>query len=64
MLSQIATIKTTCAQFQQPSPTVATRGEAELRIYNLKKKRHLPSVGQKQLRASAHLGCTREVDTF
>ena len=35
--SQIATIKTTCAQFQQPSPTAATRGEAELRIYNLKK---------------------------
>ena len=37
MLIQIATLRITCSQFQQPSPTAATRGEAELRIYNLKK---------------------------
>ena len=37
MLIRIATLRITCSQFQQPSPTAATRGEAEICICNLKK---------------------------
>ena len=40
------------------------QGEAELRILELTSVfHHLPSVGPKQLRALAHLGCTREAGT-
>ena len=39
------------------------RGEAELRLYILK-KHHLPRVGPKQLCALAQLGSTREASTF
>ena len=47
----ILDFKTTWSEFQKPFQTAAMRGEAELRIYNLK-KHHLPIVGPKHLYAS------------
>ena len=58
----ILDFKTTWSEFQKPCQTAATRGEAELCIYNFK-KHHLPTVGPKQMYASAHLGCTRAAGT-
>ena len=41
------------------------QGKAELHILELTSVfHHLPSVGPKQLCALAHLGCTREAETF
>ena len=59
----ILDFKTTWSEFQKPCQTAAMQGEAELCIYNLK-KRHLPRVGTKQLCASAQLGCTRLAGTI
>ena len=49
-------------EFQKPCQTAATGGEAELRVYNLK-KHNLARVCPKQLCASAHLGCTHKAGT-
>ena len=60
---RILDFKTTWSDLKKPCQTVAVRGEAKLRIYNLKKKFHHPRVGPKQLCALAHLGCTRAAGT-
>ena len=44
---------------------IIRQGEAELRILELTSVFHyLPRVGQRQLCALAHLGCTREVGSY
>ena len=64
---RILDFKTTWSEFQKSSQIAAKQGKAELRILDFKTTwsefHHLPRVGQKQLCALAHLGCTRKAGT-